>query len=84
MSELKLRRDLLALLVEIRAGSVYGDPVSRSKFMVTSAGGLKVTPQVEELMAHELACKGEVVGGTYPVELTPAGVLLLDTYRGAS
>jgi len=84
MSEPKLRHDLLVLLVEIRDGSVYGDPATGSKYLSTSAGDLKVTPQVEELMAHELACKGDVIGGTYPVLLLPAGELLLDTYRGAS
>jgi hypothetical protein len=84
MSRPELRADLISLLVEIRAGSVYGEPATRSKYLSCSSGDLKVTPQVEELMAHELACRGEVIGGTYPVLLTPAGELLLDTYRSAS
>lgn len=75
MSE--LRPGLLSLLAAIFVGDVHGVESTGSKYQFIGDVHVKVTPQVDELMANELACKGEVEDGAYPVLLTPAGELEL-------
>ena len=76
-----LRPALVGLLAAIDAGGVHGVVSTGSKYRLVDGERIKVTPQVEELMAHELACKGEVEDGSYPVLLTPAGELELKKGR---
>lgn len=79
-----LRPGLLGLLAEIDAGAVHGVESTGSKHAFRNGQRIKVTVQVEELMAHELACKGAPVDGCYPVLLTPAGELELKKDRETS
>lgn len=79
-----LRPALLDLLAEIAGGTVHGVESTGSKYLLDDGVRVKVSPQVEELMAHELACKGVVEDGCYPVLLTPAGELELKKDRDAS
>lgn len=81
MTDAKLRH-LRRVMVAIHKGQVYGDPRSMSKWLAGEPPEV-VTVQVEELMAHELACKGAVGDGCYPVLLTPAGELELKKGRDA-
>lgn len=79
-----LRPALLDLLAAIDADAVHGVVSTGSKYRFVDGVRIKVTPQVEELMAHELAHKGVVEDGCYPVLLTPAGELELKKGRDSS
>ena len=79
-----LRPALLKLLAEIDAGTVHGVESTGSKYALRDGVQERVTPQVEELMAHELAHKGAPEDGCYPVLLTPAGELELKKGRDAT
>ena len=79
-----LRPGLLSLLAEVDAGAVHGVESTGSKYRFVDGVRVKVTPQVEELMAREFACKGAPADGCYPVLLTPAGELELKKDGGSS
>jgi hypothetical protein len=68
----RLRPRLVEILLAMPAGYVYG--TGDSKYMRTALGDLKRTAEVDELMAHGLACRGLRGVPDYPVVPTDAGL----------
>lgn len=70
---------LLPLLRLVRAGRVFGEVESRSKFRTGDDGEpIRCTPQVDDLFVLRLARKGDLVGGgRYMVAPTDEGRAVL-------
>jgi hypothetical protein len=83
MTSSHLRRRLVEILLALPAGYVYG--TGDSKYLRTGRGDVKRTPEVEELMAHGLACRGLRGVPDYPVVPTDRGLVEIDRLmNGAS